>query len=143
MNMSKSVKPTTVKQYLDAVPPDRKNLIEFLHQFLQKTAPGLKPFFAYNMLGYGKFKYKNYKNEIISWPIIALANQKNYVSIYVCAIKDGEYIAERRRKELGKVNVGKSCIRFTKLENVNLDSLEEVIKYAAANPGLVGPGKHK
>ena len=143
MNMFKGVKATTVKEYLAAVPDERKDVIEFLHQFIQKTAPGLKPHFAYNMLGYGTFKYENYKKEVIDWPIVALANQKNYVSVYVCAVKDGEYIAENNAKRLGKVNVGKSCIRFKKLDDVNLDVLKEVIKAAAKNPGLEGVGASK
>lgn len=135
-NMFKPSKATTVKEYLDAVPAERKELIDFLHDFIQKSAPSLKTFFAYNMLGYGKFPYVNYKKEPIEWPVIALANQKNYVSIYVCSVVDGEYVAEKHKDELGKVSVGKSCIRFKKLEDVNLDVLKKVIKIAEKRPGL-------
>lgn len=141
--MFKGVKATNVEEYLDNVPAERKDTINFLHQFIQKAAPGLKPHFAYNMLGYGSFKYKNYKKEDMDWPIVALANQKNYVSVYVCAVDGGEYIAEKNKNKLGKVSVGKSCIRLKKLEDVNLNELEKVIKLAAKNPGLVGAGEHK
>lgn len=141
--MFKGVKAKTVKEYLDNVPAERKDIINFLHQFIQKTAPSLKPHFAYNMLGYGSFKYKNYKKQEMDWPIVALANQKNYVSVYVCAVDNGEYIAEKNKDKLGKVSVGKSCIRFKKLEDVNLDELKKVIKLAVKNPGLVGAGEHK
>lgn len=136
--MFKAIKAKTVHEYLDAVPDDRKDMILFLHDFIQKTVPKLKAHFAYNMLGYGKFSYKNYKNETIDWPIIALANQKNYVSVYVCAISDGKYIAETNKKNLGKVSVGKSCIRIKKLEDVNLVTLKKIIKEASKNPGLFG-----
>ena len=136
MNMFKDVKATTVEEYLDQVPEDRKEIITFLHKFIQESAPELKPYFAYNMLGYGSFDYVNYKKEHIKWPVVALANQKNYVSVYVCSLKDGEYIAEKYKDKLGKVNVGKSCIRFTKIENINLDVLDEMIKLAAKDPGL-------
>jgi hypothetical protein len=135
-NMFKPSNATTVKEYLDAVPEERQDLINHLHAFIQKAAPALKPYFATNMLGYGKFPYRNYKHEAIEWPVIALANQKNYVSIYVCAVDAGEYIAERHKDELGKVSVGKSCIRFKKLEDVNLPALEKVLKFAEKNPGL-------
>ncbi len=118
------------------VPADRKEAIEFLHNHIQKTVPELKPFFAYNMIGYGKFKYKNYKKEIIDWPIIALANQKNYISIYICALEDGEYIAEKYKDKLGKVSVGKSCIRLKTLNDLNMDMLDRVIKLASENPGI-------
>lgn len=143
MNMFKPTQAKTVKEYIEAVPAERRELIEFLHKFIQKSAPSLKPHFAYNMLGYGSFPYKNYKKEPIEWPTIALANQKNYISLYVCAVVDGKYLAETHKKELGKVSVGKSCIRFKKLEDVNLDALKKVLKAAEKNPGLVGVGATK
>jgi hypothetical protein len=110
MNMFKATKATTVKEYLASVPPERKELVEFLHAFIQKTVPSLKPHFAYNMLGYGSFPYTNAKKEQVGWPVVALANQKQYVSVYVCSVVDGKYVAESHKKELGNVSVGKSCI---------------------------------
>jgi len=136
MNMFKKTKAKSVKEYLANVPDDRKAAVLFLHAFIQKAAPKLKSYFAYNMLGYGSFLYKNYKNEMISWPIIAMASQKNYISVYVCALTDGKYIAEKYQKELGKVSVGRSCIRFRKLADVKLPVLKKVIRLAAQNPGL-------
>lgn len=140
MNMFKSVKAATVEEYLAQVPPERQESIAFLHKFIQAAAPNLKPHFAYNMLGYGSFRYKNYKKEEIDWPIIALANQKNYISVYVCAVKDGKYVAETNKDALGKVSVGKSCIRLKKLQDVNLEVLARIIKEAAKDPGLEGVG---
>ncbi len=121
---------------------ERRESVEFLHRFIQKISPTLKPHFAYNMLGYGSFKYKNYKKEELDWPIIALASQKNYISVYVCAVENGEYLAEKYKKELGKVSVGKSCIRFKKLEDLNLKTLEKVLKLAAKSPGLFRASEH-
>jgi len=115
--------------------------MEFLHAMIQKVSPKLKPHFASNMLGYGSFPYKNYKKEKIEWPIVALASQKQYMSLYVCAVLDGKYIAEIYKKDLGKVSVGRSCIRFKKLSDLNLVTLKKVIKAAEKNPGLVGAGE--
>ena len=135
--MFKPVKASSVKEYFDMLPEERREPLEFLHKFIQETVPSLKPNFLYNMPGYGSFKYKNYKKDILKWPIIALASQKNYISVYVCAVKDGEYIAEKYKNELGKVSIGKSCIRFKKLEDLNLETFKEVIKLAEKSPGLV------
>ncbi|HLC79723.1 MAG TPA: DUF1801 domain-containing protein [archaeon] len=141
MNMFKPVKATSVKEYFDALAEERRTALEFLHNLIQKTAPALKPNFLYNMPGYGSFKYKNYRKEILDWPTIALASQKNYISIYVCAVEKGEYIAEKYKSKLGKVSVGKSCIRIKKLGDLNLETFKKVIKLAAKNPGLVGAEK--
>jgi len=138
MNMFKPVKATSVKEYFAMLPEERRAPVKFLHTFIQKAAPSLRPTFASNMLGYGSFKYKNYKKEVIDWPIIGLASQKNYISLHICAIDNGQYIAEKYKSELGKVSVGKSCIRFKKLDDLNLKTLEKVIKLAAKSPGLVG-----
>lgn len=138
MNMFKPAKAKTAKEYFDTLPEERKKPMMFLHKFIQKTAPKLKSNFLYNMPGYGTFKYKSsYQKEELDWPVIGLASQKNYISLYVCAIDKGGYIAEQYKAELGKVSVGKSCIRFKKIEDVNLKTLEKVIKLAAKSPGLV------
>ena len=73
-----------------------------------------------------------------SRPIVALASQKSYISVYVCAVDKGKYLAETHAKDLGKVSVGRSCIRFRKLEDVHLPTLKKVIRAAAKKPGLVG-----
>jgi uncharacterized protein YdhG (YjbR/CyaY superfamily) len=138
--MFKSVKAKTVEEYFAMLPPQRREPMEFLHTFIQKLAPSLKPHFAYNMIGYGSFKYKNYKKEVIDWPTVSLASQKNYISIYICSVENGEYIAEKYKNDLGKVSVGKSCIRFKKLTDLNLTTLEKVIKLAAKSPGFEGIG---
>lgn len=138
MNMFKSVKAKSVKEYFDSLPDERREPLEFLHKFIQQAAPSLKPNFLYNMPGYGSFEYKNHKKEILNWPTIALAAQKNYISLYICSVSKGEYLAEKYKDELGKVSVGKSCIRFKKLDDLNLDILKKIIKLAAESPGLVG-----
>lgn len=140
MNMFKKTKATTVKEYLAAVPAERKEAMDFLHAFIQKNVPTLKPHFAYNMLGYGSFPYINNKKQVLQWPVISLANQKQYISLYVCAVVDGKYLAESHKKELGKVSVGKSCIRFKKIEDLDLHALKKVLKIAEKNPGLTGVG---
>ena len=140
MNMFKPTKAKTVQEYLAMLPDDRRETMEAVHAFIQKTVPTLKSHFAANMLGYGSFPYKNSKKEMMEWPVIALANQKNYVSLYVCAVQNGKYIAEVHKKDLGNVSVGKSCIRFKKLSDVNLEGLKKVLKAAEKNPGLVGVG---
>lgn len=128
----------SIEEYLIALPENRKKEMNFLHNYIQKTVPSLKSYFATNMIGYGSFQYIDSKKQKRDWPIIALANQKNYISIYVCAIIDGQYVAEKYEKELGKVSVGRSCIRVKKNEDLNFETLATVLKTGEINPGLVG-----
>lgn len=142
--MFKPVGAKSDDEYIAMLTEDRREIVETLDELIKDTVPKLDRWFAYNMIGYGKFKYIDYKKQENEWPIIALASQKNYVSLYICAIhpdQNDKYIAEVYDKELGKVSVGKSCIRFKKLEDLNLDVVKKVLKEAANNPGLVGAKK--
>ena len=138
MNMFAKNSATSVEEYLSMVPADRKKEIDFLHNFIQKAVPKLKPYFASNMIGYGSFYYLDSKKQKKDWPIISLANQKNYISIYVCTVVEDRAAAEKYKKELGKLSKGVSCIRFKKIEEINLETLKTVLKPAEKNPRVAG-----
>lgn len=136
MNMFKPVAAKNEKEYIESISEPRKSQILRLDKLIKDTLPNLKPTFAYNMLGYGMFHYKTKSGSEGEWPIIALASQKNYISLYICATKDGKYLAEENKEKLGKVSVGKSCIRFKKIEDLNLDEIKRLLKEAEKFPGL-------
>jgi hypothetical protein len=86
-----------------------------------------------HMLGYGLMPYRpRSAKETTTWPLIALAAQKRHLSLYVCAVVDGGYLAEDRAERLGKVSCGKSCIRFTSLDRVDAGELGTLLRDAAA-----------
>ncbi len=59
MNMFAKNSARTVKEYIESVPAGQREPIQFLHEFIQKAAPKLKPHYATNMLGYGSMTYLN------------------------------------------------------------------------------------
>ncbi|MCA9323918.1 DUF1801 domain-containing protein [Candidatus Saccharibacteria bacterium] len=141
MNMFKLVGAKSVEEYFALLNDERREQLEIIDKLIQETVPTLKPWFAYNMIGYGEFDYVDYKKQPGKWPVIALASQKNYMSLYVCAINNqnpDQYLVEKYEQELGKVNVGKSCIRFKKIGDLNLETVKKVLREAKKTPGLVG-----
>lgn len=126
---------------------EREPALRAVDETIRQAAPNLEPV-LFSMgsgvaLGYGLQPYQSKSmKEPQLWPLVALANQKNYMSLYVMAVEDGEYIAEKNAGRLGQVSVGKSCIRFKKLENLNLDVVTEIIgsvaKRVAAGEKLFG-----
>ena len=93
----------------------------------------LVPVGSGRMLGYGLMPYRpRSARETTTWPLIALAAQKRHLSLYVCAVVDGEYLAEARAGELGTVSCGKSCIRFPSLDRVDAGELAALVRDAAA-----------
>lgn len=138
MNMFKSTSAKTPKEYIDLIEEPKKSEIKKLDELIQKTVPSLKPFIISGMIGYGKYRFKSKSGKEGDWCIIALASQKNYISVYICAVKDGRYIAEEHKADFPKASIGKSCIRFKKTEDIDLEKLTKIIKEARKYPmGIV------
>ena len=102
------------------------------------AAPGidrqLVPVGSGHVLGYGLMPYRpRSAKETVQWPLIALAAQKRHLSLYVCAVVDGAYLAESRAGELGRVSCGRSCIRFTSLDRVDTVALHQLVRDAVAS----------
>jgi hypothetical protein len=131
MNMFKPTTAKTPEEYLELVPEPRKKDIEKLHQLIQKTLPKHTPHILSGMIGYGTYHYRYASGKEGDWSLIALANQKNYISLYICSIdEDGKYVAEKYTDKLPKASIGKSCIRFKSLEDIDISILTEIIKKA-------------
>ena len=115
----------------------REEELRRVDELVMAAAPGidrqLVPVGSGRMLGYGLMPYKpKPAEEATTWPLIALAAQKRHLSLYVCAVVDGAYLAEARADRLGKVSCGKSCIRFTSLDKVDADELRTLVRDAVA-----------
>lgn len=132
-----SSKAKTPAQYLAAVHEPWKKDVNALHKLIRKAAPKLVPFMLGGMLGYGKFHYKGRSGREGDWAVIALASQKHYISLYVCAIDGDRYVAERFKNELPKASIGKSCVRFKRLADLDLKVVETMIKRAAKLGGMM------
>jgi hypothetical protein len=114
---------------------ERAPVLRKLDKVIRQAAPSLKPYFvdtqSMSGLGYGQYRYKYAGGKEADWPVIGLATQKNHFSLYICIARNGKYLAELYRDRLGKVSCGKSCIRFRKLEELNLEVLKEICEEAA------------
>ena len=123
---------STPDEYLASVPESRRVDVTALHKAIQNAAPGLKPSIQFGMLGYGTYHYKYASGREGEAAVVALASQKNHISLYLGCAADGDgYLAEKNRERLGNVSVGRSCIRFKKLEDLNLKVAMELVKEAA------------
>jgi len=134
MNMFKVTSAKTAVEYINLLEEPRKSQTGTIHEFILKTVPKLKPFIISGMIGYGKYHYKYPSGREGEWAVILLASQKNYISLYACGVKDGKYVAEIHKKDFPKASIGKSCIRFKKVEDIDLDALAKVLKESEENP---------
>lgn len=131
MNMFKTTEAKTPKEYIDLIEdPERKADIEELYDFIHKIIPGELPNITSGMIGFGLYPYKTKSGRAGEWPIVMLASQKNYISVYICAADGKKYVAEKYSSDFPKASIGRSCIRFKKVKDIDLNSLEKVIKEA-------------
>jgi hypothetical protein len=63
--------------------------------------------------------------------VVGVASNKRYISLYVMGADEDGYVAEKYRSKLPKADIGRSCIRFKKLDDVDTDALAEVIRHGA------------
>lgn len=127
MNMFKPTSATTPKEYIDLIAEPRKAEVEKVDAFIRKIVPKLKPFIISGMIGYGPYRYKTKSGREGDWAIVLLASQKNYISVYACGVADGQYVAEKYKNELPKANIGKSCIRFKKMEDLDKGVFKKIL----------------
>jgi len=128
--------PDEIDEWFASAGP-RADELRRVDALITAAAPGidrqLVPVGSGRMLGYGLMPYRpRSAKETTTTPLISLAAQKRHLSLYVCAVVDGAYLAEARADRLGRVSCGKSCIRFSSLDRVDADELSAVVRDAVA-----------
>src|SRR5687768_1667385 len=124
----------TVEEYLATLPPDRKTAIETIRKVIRKNLPrGFQEGMQSGMISYyiPLSRYPTtYNGQALG--AAALASQKGYMSLYLMSVYgDPQQKAwfERAYRAAGKkLDMGKSCVRFRKLEDLPLDVIGDVIR---------------
>jgi uncharacterized protein YdhG (YjbR/CyaY superfamily) len=126
-------KATTVSEYLDALPDERRAVIAAVRKVILKYLPkGYRESLSCGMPTY-EVPLEDFPNTYKGQPLCyaALAAQKNHYAIYLmCAYmnpKTLKLLQDGFAKAGKKLDMGKSCIRFRKLEDVPLDLIGKVI----------------
>jgi Domain of unknown function (DU1801) len=122
----------THEDYIERLAEPRRREIRALHDLIRRTVPQLEPTMDFGMLGYGKYHYRYPSGREGDWMLVAVASNKNYISLYVtAAAPDGGYLAETYKEQLPKASIGKSCIRFKRLGDVDQEVLERLLRNVA------------
>ncbi|GJM20072.1 MAG: hypothetical protein DHS20C14_22850 [Phycisphaeraceae bacterium] len=130
-------KPTTVKAYLDALPEDRRKALSAVRATIRKNLPkGYAEGIQYGMIGYfvphSIYPPGYHCDPKQPLPFASLASQKNHMGLYMfCLYNDKgaqDKFARDWKAAAGKLDMGKSCVRFKKLEDVPLDVVGRAIK---------------
>ena len=129
--MRGQLKVSTPAEYIAKLEEPRKAEVAALDALIRKTAPKLKPFIHIGVLAYGPYRYKYASGREGDWFRIGVASNKSYISLYICARDDNGFIPERYKKALPKANIGKSCVRFKRLSDLDQSALKKMIREGA------------
>jgi len=122
----------THEEYIERLAEPRRGEIRALHEMIRREVPQLEPTMDFGMLGYGKYHYRYPSGREGNWMLVGVASNKNYISLYVtAAAPDGGYLAERYKDQLPKASIGRSCIRFKRLGDVDQQVLERLLRKVA------------
>ncbi|MBP9716967.1 MAG: DUF1801 domain-containing protein [Candidatus Levybacteria bacterium] len=130
MNMFKPSLAKTPEEYLEMLQEPDKTETKKVFELITEEMPKDKPYIVSGMIGFRSEHYKTRSGREGDWPLIALASRKNYISFYVCATEGDQYIAEKYRKDFPYASIGRSCIRFKKMEDIDTNLLRKIIKEA-------------
>jgi hypothetical protein len=129
-------KAKSVDQYLADLPPDRRETINAVRKVILKNLPkGFEEVMQYGMISYvvpfRLFPAGYHCDPSQPLCFAALASQKNHMAIYLMTIyghKDTEDWFVKAYKASGKkLNMGKSCLRFRKLDDLPLEVIGQAI----------------
>ena len=124
-------KARTHAEYIAEADESRRPDLQRLDELIREIAPELEPTMEFGMMGYGKFRYKYASGREGDWMKLGIANNKRYISLYCCSADERGYVAERYKKRLPKADIGKSCVRFKRLSDLDETRLRELIRETA------------
>ncbi|NBR14636.1 MAG: DUF1801 domain-containing protein [Flavobacteriales bacterium] len=127
----------TVLDYIEKLPDERKEAFNRLRETILKHLPtGFEECISYGMIGYvvpHSLYPKGYHcDPKLPLPMINLANQKNFIALYHMGVYANPdllnwFVDEFPKHSKSKLDIGKSCIRFKKMNDIPYDLIAELI----------------
>lgn len=131
-------KATSVDQYINEAPEDRRAALQQLRAIILKNLPeGFQEEMSYGMVGYvvpHSIYPKGYHcTPELPLPFMSFASQKNSINFYHMGIYAKPelydwFVAEYPKHSKQKLDIGKSCLRIKKPENIPFELIGELVK---------------
>jgi len=127
----------TVSDYIDQIPEERKASISKLRQVILDNLPkGFEEGINYKMIGYyvphSKYPEGYHCDPKLPLPFLNIASQKNFIAVYHMGIYANKelldwFVGEYPKYSSRKLDMGKSCIRFKKIDEIPYDLIGELV----------------
>lgn len=133
----KTDRATSIEEYLDRLPEDRRKVIEEIRKVIKKNIPkGFKEEMSYGMIGYivpfSKYPDGYHCDPTLPLPFLGFASQKNFISFYHFAMYADKklldwFVKEFPKHSKAKLDMGKSCVRFKKINEIPYKLIGELV----------------
>ena len=126
----------TVSEYLKSLPADRRRIVDAVRKVIKANLPpGYKEGIQYGMVGYfvphSIYPDGYHCDPKQPLPFASVASQKNHIAIYMMCIysdeKHASWFTKEWKKTGKRLDMGKSCIRFKRLEDLPLELIGEAV----------------
>lgn len=131
-------KATTVEDYLASLPEERREVVAAVRDAIVRHLPsGYQEVMNFGMISY-EIPLERYPTTYNGQPLsyLALAAQKKHFALYLMCVyndeKKQQWLKEQFTRAGKKLDMGKACLRFRKLEDLPLDVIGKVV--ATATP---------
>lgn len=131
-------KATTVHEYVNQLPEDRKEAMQKLRNTILKNLPkGFSETMSYGMIGYvvphSIYPDGYHCSPDLPLPFINIASQKNFIAVYHMGLYANKKLLEWFTNEYSKhsklkPDMGKSCMRFKKPEQIPYRLIGELVE---------------
>ena len=129
-----------IKKYITDQPEPKRSDMQALHHIILQVMPACNLWFLDGKnsenkivsnpnIGYGFQTIKYADGKTREFYQIGISANKTGISVYILGIKDKKYLARKFGKKLGKASVSGYCIKFKTLKDINIDILEEAIRF--------------
>jgi Domain of unknown function (DU1801) len=136
-----------IKKYITSQPEPKRSDMQALHKFILQVLPKSKLWFLDGKnsenktvsnpnIGYGFYTIKYADGTTREFYQIGLSANTTGISVYLLGINDKTYLAKTFGKKIGKASVTGYCIKFKTPKDINLDILEEAIRYGVEQSEL-------
>ena len=82
------------------------------------------------IIGYGGYHSTNRSGKEVDWFVVGLAAQRDHISLYVNAVRDGDYLVKAYADQLGKAKVGSANVTFRTSAGLDLAAVQRMVQEA-------------
>lgn len=132
------IEATSPDNYIEQLPDDRQAPMRKLRAIIKDNIPaGFEEAMSYGMIGYvvphSAYPAGYHCDTKLPLPFMNIASQKNFIALYHMGIYASPalmewFVAEYPKHNTRKLDMGKSCIRFKKVEEIPYDLIAELVQ---------------